>query len=297
MSESPQTNYVPTGVWRVLGASNTLYLAATAHLVTPSQVPFPSTFYSAYHDSQVLYMEIDPQMSFFAKMSMVFKMVKWMKSHDKDLVCPPGRTLADYLSPGTIDKLKTQSGKNYRKKERMTPLMLAFLSEAKAWGNQMENYGGVEDVFVIFARKDRKPIRALDDKTIDNVVMLVLDELLLELRRDIVKRGADAVIEEKVFSKPKLVEETDWRRGDLTSIDREVAETQRESPELYQKLAVERNHKWLAQLIAALQSDRNAMALVGSYHMGGPDGLLRLLQQKGYMVEQMYGVDEATITP
>ena len=36
-----------------------MYLAATTHLVTTNQVPFPSTYYAAYGDSEEIYVEVD----------------------------------------------------------------------------------------------------------------------------------------------------------------------------------------------------------------------------------------------
>ena len=289
-------DYVPCGVWRVRGPRNTLYLAGTSHLVTRDQIPFPSPFYAAYHDSQELFLEIDGDPSRVGGLGMIFKMLKWIRSHRSAFVCPKGRTVADYLSPGTVQRLKAFYGKDYPQRETMTPLFLAFVGGLEGIAKQVTTEGGVEDVFAALARRDRKPIRELDDSSVNEVAFRVLDEMLLDLRREISTRGADAVVEENVLGEKKLIKETMWRDGDLIAIEREIEETKREVPALYEKLGPERNRKWLPKLKAALRKDKNVLVLTGAAHLGGKDGLLQLLQDAGFTVEQMYGVDSARIS-
>src|SRR4051812_27870012 len=57
ISNQPTNGYVPTGVWRVRGVHNTVYLVGTMHIVTEDQLPFPSSFYAAYQDSQIVCVE------------------------------------------------------------------------------------------------------------------------------------------------------------------------------------------------------------------------------------------------
>jgi len=290
MASLATNDYVPCGVWRVRGQRNTLYLAGTSHLVTRDQIPFPSPFYAAYHDSEEVYVEIDGNPA-RVSVGMMFKMLKWIRSHRGDFICPEGRTIADYLAPGTVQRLKAFYGKDYPQRERMTPLLLAFMGGLEALANQVTNDGGVEDVFTALARKDGKPIRELDDSSVDDVAFNVLDEMVLDVRREISTRGADAVVEENVLGEKKPIEETVWRAGDLAAVEREIEETRRELPGLYEQLGPERNRKWLSKLKGALHRDKNVMVLAGAAHLGGKDGLLQLLRDAGFTVEQMYGVD------
>jgi uncharacterized protein len=294
MASLATNDFVPSGVWRVRGQRNTLYLAGTSHLVTRDQIPFPSPFYAAYHDSQEVYLEIDANFSHVG-IGMTFKMLKWIRLHRSDILCPKGQTVADYLSPETVQRLRKFYGKNYPKRAKMTPLFLAFLGGVEDMAKQVKTDGGVEDVFAAFARKDRKPIRALDDSSVDEVAFRVLDEMLLDLRREISTRGADAVLEENVLGEKKPIKEMMWRNGDLAAIEREIEKTKREVPVLYEQLGPERNRKWLPKLKAALRKEKNVMALVGAAHLGGKDGLLQLLRDSGFTVEQLYGVDSTRV--
>jgi uncharacterized protein YbaP (TraB family) len=291
MSSKSEEGYLPSGVWRIRSAQNTVYLAATPDVINEEQIPFPSPFYAAYRDSQEIYLEFDTDMSLFAQIRLVPRLTKWMKSHLSEFTYPKGRTLKDYLSSETIDRLRAFYGKDFSKHERMTPTLLAFLSEA-----EMTDGGGddsqVEDFFASRARKDRKPIRFLDDSAPIDTALMFMDEMLLKLSLDIKRRGADSVIDEKILNKKREAEEdTVWRRGDPAAMERIQIQMKKHTPSLYEKRVVEGNRRWLGKLKTALQGRKSAMVFVDAANLGGKAGLLQLLQESGLIVEQMYGVD------
>ncbi|HWN94175.1 MAG TPA: TraB/GumN family protein [Methylomirabilota bacterium] len=294
MSNPPAEGHVASGVWRIRGVQNTVYLVGTSHVVATNQIPFPSPFYAAYEDSREIYVEADPN-SLLTMLRLVPKALQWVKSHQAELVCPKGRTVADYLSPATVERLRAFYGKDYEKKSRMTPLFLAWVAENT--GRHGGDNGGVEEVFALLARKDGKPIRTLDDDSVIDVAVAVMEESLLQLKRDIAQRGADAVVEESILSDEKDLDDKVWRQGDLAALEPKLAEMKNEAPAIYEKLLPERNQKWLPKLKRALHSKRNVMVLVGVAHMGGKEGLLQLLQDAGFKPEQMYGIDRPDSHP
>lgn len=290
MSVRVEAGYTPSGVWKVQGLHNTVYLAGTSHLVTSDQVPFPSPFYAAYADAQEIYLEAG-DLSVFGQLRLMLRLRKWIKSRVPEFFYTDGRTLTNDLTTSTIAELKRFYGRRYSQRERMTPVLLAFLAQAESLAEQDAKDGGVEAVFAALARRDGKRLRTLDDSSVDGVVVLVLDNMLLEVRGEIRRRGADAVIHEKVLGAQKPVEETTWRNGDLAALERENEETRHDSPALYEKLGPERNRKWLPKLTSALRARQNVMVLVGVAHLAGKDGLLNLLREEGFTVEQLFGVD------
>ncbi len=288
MSSQPEEGYVASGVWRIRGVRNTVYLVGTSHVVAEDQIPFPSPFYAAYQDSKEIYVEFD-NLSLFSQVRFVPKAFKWMMSHRDELVCPKGRNLDSYLSAEMVERLQAFYGKDYRKRERMTPLFLVLMAEIM--GPQGAENGGVEDIFRNLARRDGKPTRTLDDQSVVDTALLVMDETLSQVKLDIARRGADAVVEEKIFGTSDEMDNTVWRQGDLAAIESMQAEMKNEAPAIYEKLLPERNRKWMARLEKALHAKNNVMVLAGVAHMGGKDGLLELLRQAGFPAEQMYGVD------
>jgi uncharacterized protein len=297
MSAGPAEGYTPTGVWRVRGERCMLYLAGTCHMVTDDQIPFPSPFYAAYEDSKEVYLEVEGEPSGFAMLRLTFKMLKWADKHGDQVVCPKGHTIEDYLAADTVEKLKAHYGKVYRRRRKMTPLWMAFIAQLESYGAQYEKNSGVDEVFMLRARKDRKRVHALDDKSVDDVVVLVMDEMLATLQREIAERGPDGVICERILGENEEREDdAGWRHGDLAAIERDAEEMRSESPALYEKIGPERNRKWMEKLKAALRGRKNVIALAGEAHFGGQDGLLQLLQNAGYEPEQLYGVDRPFTT-
>jgi uncharacterized protein len=292
MSLAPANDDTPAGVWRIRGASNVVYLAGTSHLVGADQAPFPSPFYAAYNDSREIYVEYDTH-SFFGQLRMIPKAVKWVHAHQSEFICPRGTTISNYVSQETFAKLETHYGKKeLRKHEKGTPLLLLFLNEFEEATSQGEATSGVEDVFMIAARRDGKRLHALDDKQVIDTAMLALDEIVAGLRADISERGVDAVIEDKIIH-PKREDPQDdlWRKGDLEGIEKFQAEMKEESAEFFEKGLVERNRKWMPRIEAALRGKHNVMILVGCGHLGGEIGLIKLLRDAGYEPKQLYGVD------
>src|SRR4051812_32390215 len=176
MSAEPQEGYMPCGVWRVRGARNTVYLVGTSHMVATNQIPFPSPFYAAYQDSQEVYVETDTG-SFLTTLRLLPKVLKWASAHREDFICPKGRTLANYLSPQTMEQLRAKLGRDF-KQERITPLFLLLMSEGEDVPAGGGKNGGVEEVFTLSARKDGKPIHELDDKSIADTALTMMDAML-----------------------------------------------------------------------------------------------------------------------
>lgn len=282
---------VPTGVWKVNGKHNVIYLAATIHLVTTNQIPFPSSYYAAYSDSTEIYVEVDDQESRVSEYRMTLQMMRWMRKNQTDFFYPKGRSLADDLSPETLSRVQEYYGRDFKKIKTMRPAFLVFMVESQDMGDQFLEEGGVEDVFLARARKDRKQIRTLDDSSVNEVVLLALDEMIYDIKRELEKGGADAVVNEALFGSKEPIDERYWRTGDLQPAQEEMQEMQSQAPALYEKIGPERNRKWLPKILAALSGDRNVMILAGIAHFPGPEGLIALLEEAGFKVEQLYGVD------
>jgi|GEM_PF-1429316 len=294
MSTAAEPGYLPSGVWRLRGEKNTVYLAGTCHLVNEEQIPFPSPYYAAYRDSKIIYIEYDTQ-SIFSQLRMVPKTLRWMASHRKEFICPGGRNLSSYLKPETSERLEKLLGKKeFQKRQKFTPLFLLLMNEFDAMSQGGEATSGVDDIFELAAKKDHKPLRSLDDRKVMDTAILALDGMLDELRTDIEKRGPDAVIGDNIFNDEKKPEEDmdrDWRRGDVAAIEKLQDDMKKESPAFYKEGLVDRNRKWLPAIERALKGKQNVMILVGVAHIPGKDGLLDLLKRDGYEAEQMYGLD------
>lgn len=294
MSNHAQEGYVPAGVWRVRGIHNNVYLVGTSHIVAPDQIPFPSPYYAAYCDSQTIYVEFDTDLSWWAKLRLMPRMWKWVKTHNDVVATPKGKTLSDFLSPETLGQLRQRYGKDFSR-ERVTPVFLLFMNEAGVLEAKGEKPSGVEEPFQVLARRDGKPQRELDDGDAIDTALLALDQALLGYQREIAKRGADAVVREALVTS-QGDEDAGWRHGDLAAVARMQEAMKKDSPTIYEKALPERNRKWMRKLEPLLHGEKSAMVLVGVAHLAGEDGLLNLLRAAGFPSEQMYGVDKPETT-
>jgi uncharacterized protein YbaP (TraB family) len=289
MTNQPTPGYVATGVWRVRGASNTVYLAGTSHIVADGEIPFPSAYYAAYGEAQELFVEVDP-LSFsgtWLVLSVLPGAAKYLVQHMEEFRCAKGKSLEDYVSPETTRLLRQHYGKDYGKKRGFTPLGLVFFNEFDSGAGGGE--GGVDDLFALLAHRDGKRIRSLDDRSAAKLIVPTLDAVLQMTRSEIVARGADAVVQEAILEPAD--EREGWRHGDVSAAAKEIAKLKSEAPEVYEQLLPGRNRRWLPAITRALTGRRNVMVLVGALHLPGEDGLIEMLRREGFKPEQMYGID------
>ena len=78
-----------------------------------------------------------------------------------------------------------------------------------------------------------------------------------------------------------------WRTGDAEALAESTETRLRASPELRQALLVDRNHSWIGPIEAALARGRRPFVAVGAAHMTGADGIVALLEAKGYRIARL----------
>jgi uncharacterized protein YbaP (TraB family) len=76
----------------------------------------------------------------------------------------------------------------------------------------------------------------------------------------------------------------DWARGDSARADAVVLGLKANYPALYASLVLGRNRDWVPRFDAMLRADKPALAVLGLYHMAGPDSVLVQLQAQGWTV-------------
>ena len=84
-----------------------------------------------------------------------------------------------------------------------------------------------------------------------------------------------------------------WREGDLKTLNQKFrVEMAQNSPVSYKLVNVDRNNAWMSTLeqrLKATGSD-DTMAVVGTLHLLGDDGVVEKLRAKGYRVERVCSV-------
>jgi uncharacterized protein len=295
MSTRAEAGYVPSGVWRIRGTEKTrttVYLAGASHVVPEEQAPFPSPFYAAYEDSEVVYIEAESELSMFSTMLLLPRVYRLIRAHSESMVAPKGKTLSDYLSREILEELRLRYGKDLSE-ERMTPVSLLFQSEG-GFLNENGMASGVEEPFRLMAQRDGKRLRELDDAEVKKLAVALLDRAITMHEEEVARSGADAAVRKALLSE-ETPDHSAWRHGNMEPVLKDIAKIKAEVPEFYEKLLPERNRRWMVEIERLLRGRKNALVLVGVDHLGGEKGLLNLLMEAGYQPEQLYGIDRPEV--
>jgi uncharacterized protein YbaP (TraB family) len=78
-----------------------------------------------------------------------------------------------------------------------------------------------------------------------------------------------------------------WKKGDLSGVEDTLNRSFKDYPEIYETIVLQRNRNWVVRIEDFLRDGRTHLVIVGVGHMPGKDGLVELLKQKGFEVQQL----------
>jgi len=238
--------------------------------------PLGDPYEGAFKDSETVVFEVDPGE---LDKPETIKMVLSKAALEK------GKTLRDAVSPKTYElaneELK-ELGVDIKMFANTKPWFLAVsatILKLSKMGFNPEY--GVDRYFYKKARDVGKEVRGLEtaEFQIDLIASLskdTEDEVLLHTLKDL------DVIEIELNN---LIDS--WNRGDEDEFQKLILRSYVEHPRVYGKLIVNRNKNWLKEIESYLRGDKNYLLVVGAGHLVGQEGLIKLLRNKGYSVEQM----------
>jgi len=272
----PATAFPQSTLWTVASEQGEIYLGGSIHLLREGDYPLPREFEFAYAEAEHLMFEADIAADDGVLQQAVLE-------HG---LLPPGRTLADELSPEVHADLTAwvrQRGIRFDDLQRLRPWLLTLtlsVMELEARGFSSEK--GLDQHLEDRARADGKPVSFLET-AMDQIEALsaldgeIPDVLVLQFLRDmeIVEDMLDGLIRA-------------WRGGDLEQLEEIVTREIRETgPEAWEALMVNRNRAWLPAIEAAVDSGTTKFVVVGAGHLVGEGNLRDLLEARGYRVERL----------
>ena len=78
-----------------------------------------------------------------------------------------------------------------------------------------------------------------------------------------------------------------WSTGDIGALEQEMGNGLLADPELREALLAGRNRDWIDQIEALYAEGQHPFVAVGAAHLLGPDGLVALIEQRGYTVTRL----------
>lgn len=262
--------------WKVTGRDGTIYLLGSVHLLTREFYPLPGPLESAYKDADLLVEEVD-MADMTGPGSQMAMLQKGMQ--------PSSTPIEKILSPATLallQKKATELSLPFDALKQFKPWMIALTIEAMQWQKAgFDPQYGLDMHFYEQAKKDNKPVQGLETveyqiARFDEMSTELQDHLLAETLRE---------LDTQRESMSKLI--ASWRSGDAAAVERIVLKDLQQEMQLYQRLLVERNKNWMPKIEALLNRKGRALVVVGAAHLVGPDGLLTMLKNRGYTIEQL----------
>lgn len=261
-------------VWQVSKDEHTVLIGGTIHFLHPSDYPLPEEFNQAYEQADNVVFEIDPGV---------------MQSSEAQTTLLQAGTYADgksiktELSPAVYQQLQAysqQQGIPLVMFERFKPGLLMLMLEVVTLQKMGYNAEGVDLHYYNKAQQDEKTVVGLE-------TMAEQAAFIAELGKDDPDALIASALEEFQQLETAMANvKRAWRDGDDAALDIGLmADMKKNFPDVYKVLLVDRNNAWLPQIEYLFVDPDTELVLVGAMHLVGKEGLLSLLEQKGYTVK------------
>ena len=256
-------------VWRVTDAKgNLIYLGGSVHGLSSADYPLPPAYNLAFDASSRLVLEEPADVS-----------PSTLQRFFKSGLYPKNDSLKNHVDPRTYDYVRRVFAiwnVPEAQLQRLRPWMLITLLWASA-----TNPLGVEAFLIRRARANGKPIGGLESFREH-----------MELFSGLSDKQAELVLLETFIPQTPGTDAhgnylNAWRHGDVDAVARIDRSFLSDLPSFKDRILYDRNRNWIPKIEGYLRSGKIYFVVAGVNHMGGPNGVLALLRQRGYRIEQL----------
>lgn len=259
-------------LWEISGngLSQPSYIFGTIHLICPDNFFVPKGTEEKFKAAQQVFLEVDmddPQM--------MMKTQKLMMSAD-------GKKLKDIMNEADYkvfsDYFKKTSGMDVAMFGPAKPMVYMSVALMKSTGCPMPK--SYEEYFVKEAKTEKKEILGLE--TIEDQ-MAVMDKATTEQQ---VGWLMDAVKETENGNALYAQMIDLYKKQDIEALTKMISEQMVGMKGMEEELLDKRNQNWIPVIEQNIKQ-KSIFFAVGAGHLGGEKGVLKLLQQKGYIVKSL----------
>lgn len=263
-------------LWKVRSEKNSIYILGSIHFLKKESYPLKKSMEQAFDAVSKLVLEIDLQSATPEKTQQV--------TLEKGLF-RDGTTLRQNVDKETYDLAERRAqelGIDLRAMNPLKPWLVALtLTTMKLQKLGFDSNYGVDRYFAERAKRGGKSTGGLESL-----------EFQIALLDGLSKRDQEMMLRETLKELDQLDQGVEqlvqfWRKGEVGSVEQWLLAGMREYPEVYAKVIVERNRRWLPQIEKMIAQGENTMVIVGAAHLVGREGVIELLKQLGYTVEQL----------
>lgn len=263
-------------LWKVQGSENAVYILGSIHLLKRDSAALKPIVQEVFGKSKRLVLEIDLLNEGPAK----FQQLVMQKGVNLD-----GKLLASQLSPETYAltvRRAAELGVDLKLLAPLKPWVVALTMVVM----QLQKLGydpslGIDHQLAQRAKQANKPVAGLEtaEFQMDIFNQLTLAQQEMFLRQSLLEMELLAeAVEDMVGA---------WNSGDVERAEKLFLASLRTFPELKEQVLDRRNRRWLPQLEQFLKQSDDILVVVGTAHLLGAQGIIELLKQRGYKLEQM----------
>ena len=263
-------------LWKVRSEGNSIYILGSIHFLKKESYPLKKSIEQAFDAATKLVLEIDLQSVTPEKT----RQVTLEKGVFRD-----GTTLQQSVAKETYDLTEQRArelGIDLRAMNPLKPWLVALtLTTMKLQKLGFDPGYGIDRHFAERARRSGKSTSGLESL-----------EFQLGLFDGMTRRDQEMMLRETLKELDQLDQGVEqivqlWLKGDAGSLEEWLLAGMREYPEVREKVIVERNRRWLPQIEKMITQGESAMVVVGAAHLVGREGVIELLKERGYTVEQL----------
>lgn len=274
-AEDNQTENKNVCIWKIESDSNTVYLMGSIHFLKEADYPLDDRYDQCFEDAENVVFELN----FDSTQTPAFQQYTVMKAF-----YPQGETFQGSVSDSTYSLVKNELlelGMPIEKLNAFQPWFIAITMLSL----HLQKIGfdprlGVDMHFFERAKESQKNIIGLETPEYQ---LDLLSTLGGEDQENFIIQTIDQ-FDEMESGFQELVDA--WEVGDLEKLNKLLNEGFEEYPALKQFLLIDRNYNLLNDVIGYIKDNEDYLIIVGSGHLAGEEGLVELLEAKGYSVER-----------
>lgn len=282
-------------IWEVKSDTSTVYLVGSIHVAKEDTYPLKSVLMNSFNKSDILAVEMD-MVEYQKNLPLQFYILNYYTYDDgstiKDHLTEETFNLLDeYLNNTKIKGVSKSTAYNYK------PVMLYSLISTQIYEDA--GYKSKYGIDLFFLNEAYK--RKMEIVEIESAYFQV--ELLTELSDELQELLLLSTLMESEEKQLKSVEKMlkAWIDGNYSEFEKMLNETENpnidsmtdEEKEIYeeynQKFYINRNIAMTDKVEEFLKGNKDVFYVVGSAHMFGDSGIVKLLEDRGYTVTKKIG--------
>ena len=267
----------PVTMWLAEGATNRVYILGSVHLLRRQDHPLPAVMEAAYDDAEALIMELDMDDLDAAALQ---------ASTNRLGVIQDERTLKDFLGEARYNEAAAAAREMdipFDMLDKTEPWFAAITVEQLALMRIGFNpLYGIELHMTMKATQDGKEVTGFE--TIDEQLAM-LDGLSIEAQNDLLLQtlaeggNIEAFMDDMIRA---------WRIGDVDYLETNMLDDMARYPELFNAIVVDRNRRWVTEIVELLDDEDDYLIVVGALHLVGEVGVPALLEKRGIRIGQLH---------